>query len=812
DYNFNVGKNGYLFGLHNNQYVYSTDNGNTSLGLFEDDLSWITCDSAGNFIRMPLKCTENKINQVSFDKGATWKDISCNFDRKAYAFSVTAGINGNVIAEDQCERFLTYNKTEDVWLQGETRFGVNVQEYKKISLPDGKIFFNAQNVDYVINETFDETEICNFNVNHNEHVYLKNNKLYIIEPGLMHTSEDYLNINLSLEFNNTNTSKSFPTGNDKLIQQGSYGLRLLDPTNSTTKPLSVIYPIALESSYAGKNIYVLTITSAGQPNKQALIFHNSTDEGNTFITDTIIIKQGNINFQKVIIDHKENIYILLDDKILATFDLGNTWMDITPKDAGLQSVTDISISFDNYIYISTRGLGILRTVLPNSENARFIKVKATRDENFDCVSDTGEVKPVTGVVVSSDGRQRPLDKNGEAYMYYTSDSTTISLIYNRNFSEVCEKDILVKDYHPDSTIIFNVKVYQECSDLQFGLSTPLLRRCFENKYSGYIINNGNETSENGVINITLDSFFIFKSASLEVISYIHPELILKIPDLEVGEKLYFNFTFDLSCDAEIGQEHCIRAFTDADNDCNQILTRKDYKECRRNVGSFDPNDKAIFVDGYKDELYKSKEDKIEYLVRFQNTGTDTAFNVRIEDVISPVFDINTLRPVAASHEFDWEIERGRKLIVFFRDILLVDSFRNEPGSNGFVKFEIKLDSTIQLGDTLENEAAIFFDFNEPVITNKVVTLYDFPDKTKDVIKHTIYAVPNPTNGMVVIKGDFTAQQSCLIRLYDIYGKLISAETGNTSNITVDLGYVRPGFYVIEVKTKEHSYTCKMLKI
>ncbi|MBK8855955.1 MAG: T9SS type A sorting domain-containing protein [Saprospiraceae bacterium] len=91
-------------------------------------------------------------------------------------------------------------------------------------------------------------------------------------------------------------------------------------------------------------------------------------------------------------------------------------------------------------------------------------------------------------------------------------------------------------------------------------------------------------------------------------------------------------------------------------------------------------------------------------------------------------------------------------------------------------------------------------------------MYDFPDKTKDVIKHTIYAVPNPTNGMVVIKGDFTAQQSCLIRLYDIYGKLISAETGNTSNITVDLGYVRPGFYVIEVKTKEHSYTCKMLKI
>jgi hypothetical protein len=123
-----------------------------------------------------------------------------------------------------------------------------------------------------------------------------------------------------------------------------------------------------------------------------------------------------------------------------------------------------------------------------------------------------------------------------------------------------------------------------------------------------------------------------------------------------------------------------------------------------------------------------------------------------------------------------------------------------------------LDSMIQLGDTLQNEAAIFFDFNEPIITNKVVTLYDFPDKTKDVIRHTIYAVPNPTNATVDIKGDFTAQQSCLIRLYDIYGRKIFSDTGITSNITVDLSNVRPGLYVIEVKTKAYRYTCKVSKI
>jgi hypothetical protein len=636
--------------------------------------------------------------------------------------------------------------------------------------------------------------------------------LYIIESGNIHTSEDFLNINLSLEYNNTNIFKSLPTGNNKLLQQSSNGMRLLDLSNNSIKRLPFISSWAFESSYEGQNIYILSYISTGVQNQLACVFYNSSDEGSTFIADTLYKQQGNINFQKLLVDHHGNVYILLRDKLLASFNEGNSWMDITPGDAIIQELTDMSVSFDNYIYVSTKGLGILRTKLPNSAILKLVKVKAIRDENFDCLADSVEVKPVTGIVVSNDGRHRPLNSNGEAYMQYSTDSTTISLNTNTNITQVCEKDVLIKDYYPDSVIIFMVKVFQECADLTLGLSTSLLRRCFDNTYFGQIINNGNETVENGFIYITLDSFYNFKSSDLEVVSYIHPELVLKLPDLEVGEDLRFNFLFELSCEADLGQEHCISAFVEADNDCDQPLPKNNGKECRINVGSFDPNDKAIFVNGYKDVLYQSKEDKIEYLVRFQNTGTDTAFNVRIEDVISPVFDIHTLRPVVASHEFEWEIQPGRKLVIYFPNIQLVDSFTNEPGSNGFVKFDMALDSTIQLGYTLQNEAAIFFDFNEPIITNKVVTLYDFPDKTKDVIRRTIFAVPNPTNATVEIKGDFTAQQSCLIRLYDIYGRLIFSETGNTSDITVDLGYVRPGLYVIEVKTKAYRYTCKVSKI
>ncbi|MFZ1704853.1 MAG: T9SS type A sorting domain-containing protein [Saprospiraceae bacterium] len=812
DSKFNKGKNGYLFGLNNNQYVYSTDNGETSIVLYENDLSWVTCDSSGIFVKIPNKCTVNKIHQISFDEGANWKDFSCNINEQAYAFSVRAGTNGNLIAEDQCERYLSYKKIEDTWETGETRFGVNIGQYVQTVLPNGKILISDNSGDYLISETFDNIEICNFNKVHYGQVYLKNNKLFIIESGkTLHTSEDFLNIKTSKTFNNSNISQSFPTGNNKLIQKGSSGLRILDLTNNSTKQLPFNTSVAFESSYDGKNIYVLRLTLIGVPNRQALTFHNSSDEGNTFITDTLLINQGNISIEKFIVDHYGNIYILMRDKILASFNEGYTWKDITPKDAKIQYLTDMSISFDNYIYVSTSGVGIIRTVLPNSTKSKLVKVKAIRDENFNCFTDSGEVRPVTGVVISSDGRQRPLDSKGEAYMYFNTDSTTFSLNSNRNISEVCEKNILVQDYHPDSTIIFNVKVFEDCADLQLGLTIPLLRRCFENTFYGNIINNGNETSENGIIHITLDSFYLFKSSDLEVVSYTHPDLVLKIPDMEVGEQLSFHFLFNLSCDAALGQEHCISANTEFDNKCNQLLSRKNYKECRQNIGSYDPNDKTIFVDGDKDALYKSREDKIEYLIRFQNTGTDTAFNIRIEDIISPAFDISTLRPVVSSHDFTWEIKPNRILVVYFKDIMLVDSFKNEPGSNGFVKFEINLDSLNQPGDTLENEASIFFDFNEPIITNKVVTLYDFPNHTKNEIISKIYAIPNPTNSFVEIKGDFTTDQFCFIRVYDMYGKLISSEMGNTSNIMIDLGRLSSSLYIVEIKTKEHRYTCKVLK-
>ena len=58
------------------------------------------------------------------------------------------------------------------------------------------------------------------------------------------------------------------------------------------------------------------------------------------------------------------------------------------------------------------------------------------------------------------------------------------------------------------------------------------------------------------------------------------------------------------------------------------------------TGSFDPNDKVATTSSRaSDELYFiNSDERIGYTIRFQNTGTDTAFNVIVTDTLPATLD------------------------------------------------------------------------------------------------------------------------------------------------------------------------------
>ncbi|HRD82070.1 MAG TPA: hypothetical protein PLL53_15030, partial [Saprospiraceae bacterium] len=143
------------------------------------------------------------------------------------------------------------------------------------------------------------------------------------------------------------------------------------------------------------------------------------------------------------------------------------------------------------------------------------------------------------------------------------------------------------------------------------------------------------------------------------------------------------------------------------------------KVCFPITGSYDPNDKTAFPVGYgPDHLIEPGTD-IEYLVRFQNVGNDTAFHVFVRDTLSAFLDPATVEVTGFSHPYQLNVDSTGALEFAFYHIHLTDTITDEPGSHGYIRFRVSQKSGNIIGAIIRNQAAIYFDFNAPIITNLV---------------------------------------------------------------------------------------------
>ncbi len=172
-------------------------------------------------------------------------------------------------------------------------------------------------------------------------------------------------------------------------------------------------------------------------------------------------------------------------------------------------------------------------------------------------------------------------------------------------------------------------------------------------------------------------------------------------------------------------------------------TLAEYQLCNANVGSFDPNEKEVIVGGQTNAPTVLPGEKFEYQIHFQNTGTDTAFRVVVEDRLPPELDPTSVQPVASSHLFTFNVRENGTLHFVFDPIALVDSHMNVAASQGFVKFRISQKPGLAKGTAIHNFADIFFDFNEPVRTNTTTVLVQNPPVFHDV--QLVAISPNPAD-------------------------------------------------------------------
>jgi uncharacterized repeat protein (TIGR01451 family) len=233
--------------------------------------------------------------------------------------------------------------------------------------------------------------------------------------------------------------------------------------------------------------------------------------------------------------------------------------------------------------------------------------------------------------------------------------------------------------------------------------------------------------------------------------------------------------------------------------------------CRQIIGSFDPNDKQGFPTGYKAEHFIRQNQDVDYVIRFQNTGTDTAFLVVVRDTLSDVLDLASIEFGGSSHAYEADIY-GKNIVKFtFQNINLPDSFRNVMASQGFVKFRIKQKKDLPIGTKINNKAGIYFDFNDPIITNTtlhtvakdvLITAIIEPNKTPNSL--TINVSPNPftehaTFELLENDKPFSSNFNALnFQLFDALGRLIRNEKITNARFEFNKNDLANGLYFFKI--------------
>lgn len=237
--------------------------------------------------------------------------------------------------------------------------------------------------------------------------------------------------------------------------------------------------------------------------------------------------------------------------------------------------------------------------------------------------------------------------------------------------------------------------------------------------------------------------------------------------------------------------------------------------CLPVTGSYDPNDKTGFPNGTTDQNFIHANQQLEYLIRFQNTGNDTAFTVIIRDTLDTDLNIFSVSSGASSHAYSFQMYGPRVLQWTFNNILLPDSTTNEVESHGFVKFTVDQVPNLAEGTEITNEVGIYFDFNAPVITNRTMHRISYftesaPLEVFEIVSDegkliTVY--PNPNNGLLYI--DFEDYNSpAEYTILDLNGRrVLSGKLTQHKNV-VDLQNLNSGVYLIQV---EESSPVRIIK-
>lgn len=253
----------------------------------------------------------------------------------------------------------------------------------------------------------------------------------------------------------------------------------------------------------------------------------------------------------------------------------------------------------------------------------------------------------------------------------------------------------------------------------------------------------------------------------------------------------FQLLFKTDTTAQAGNSICITAnITPTIGDNN--ITNNTYQDCYSVINSYDPNIKEV----YPINVSPGFNDWLTYTIHFQNTGNAPAINIRLNDTLDNMLDLETFQVINYSHYNQTNL-KGNVLNVGFPNIQLSDSSSNPIGSIGFIEYRIKPKANWVAPYQIKNTAYIYFDYNSPIVTNTTYNSIITDVGIIEFYENPVSIYPNPTNGTFNVK--IKTKENHCIQLFDITGNLVLTQTLENGNGDIDASHLASGIYNIQIK-------------
>jgi uncharacterized repeat protein (TIGR01451 family) len=357
-----------------------------------------------------------------------------------------------------------------------------------------------------------------------------------------------------------------------------------------------------------------------------------------------------------------------------------------------------------------------------------IKGTVFKDLNSNGLKDSSEPF-ISGVLVESEktGFKKGTLTNSAGLFINELDTGTYTTkaIVNQNYYTLvpASRQTIFTTYQQTDSFSFALQPIPGMKDYKVSMiALNPARPGFPVSYQIDYRNIGTETLVSGQVRLIVDSGLSFDFANPAASSVSGDTIRWNVSNLAPGDKgsIVVHLKVDAPPSVVIGDTLISEVLIDSAGDQTPANNYAVLRQITR--GSYDPNDKQEAHGGFITPAELAAGKPLVYTIRFQNTGTDTAFNVVIRDTLPANTDLNSFEMIDASHPYTLTIIDGRYAKWTFADILLPDSNVNEPLSHGYISFRIKAASTVALGDNIKNSASIYFDFNPPVITNTTETV------------------------------------------------------------------------------------------